>query len=1279
MEKLQSVQQFFAKEIQNVLDNHSAMGKDIEDLKVNYQTTSQQLQALQNEVAKLSIAHEKIPYLFMLPDRTEWFSGRDSELENLHTLLQINDDINEPKVQIASVCGLGGSGKTSLAAEYAHRWKDYYEGGVFWFSGEDETRFANSVDDHAVYLGTLVEASAGKTLLKTLEEISKIQKPWLLVLDDMDEFKLCSNIGMLLSGPWKRRVKGSGHILITTRREPKVMRETIRGLKESQCIQLECFNLEDGKLFVFRRTGIYSDEETSAEAANLVETLGGLPLALEQACAYISHLSCSMSEYLQQYEKYTLELLDEQDASSASMYGSRERLAVRTTWLLNFEYIKQSKNGNFAVRFLHACAFFNPTEIQQDLINPGKPPIEDNAYQEYVDTALGSSHILKLLTDFSLFKKNKRSSLSVHRLVQEVIRGNISPENYVSSLVDAIRLLSYAFSFSRSPDDLLTSMINKHHDRATLQTTDPSLFHKWHKMCLHAHEVRKLLLDFLKSSQLLDQRIVIPETARLVYECALHLNVNSKTAEAKAAVDFAYKIIRFGDTFLTKDDLATLFPHEIPLPELVRRVISYSCVAPRDTKSLSYVVEEEDIMPFSDLKEQENACNEKRVEGNTYFQEGHFEKAVEVYTSVINMTKGTSSFDPTFLSNRASAFIRLHNFGDGLRDAEDYISHRPKCCKGYAKKAQALHGLKRFWDATCAAALAYYYNKDIFSSFAPFKHLFHSLKDRIYICRSSTSLLVSSILHCNFRSQKESELPRKIIIFEPGDYTFQRQMYICDTILIGVEDSGTKRIPLLSFQGSVGMFSSRCIMAVNISFVFDTGCWETNDDTDATFVNCSFTSNAGQGQQAFLSSGATTFTNCHFDNCKGNALRVLGKAFVEKCIFSANGDCGVQVFSNGELEMKNSKLHGNKLGIHMGPDAGRCCVIDCDIYDNRYQGVVTFCSLNIILTGNRIYQNDRHGINLEGESFTHIEGNEIFENCWQGIATMDNARCNVINNKVYRNKHGGIQVVPIGPVPEDCHSVVENNEIFDNGGPGIYDEMVFRDQPNIPREQTLREHIYFDKHRKQMWKAKFKGNKERNNNKTDHAHSENEAEPLDFCAFCGEKKPLQNCTGCYSVGYCRKSCQKSDWKKHKSVCASLLQESSVVVNVVRKESYLGRPSKDHIIIAFNEQAPGLDPKGPEYANPPKYGKRFIVKVQAGDSVRQSNLGSSLLVVYDRSMTVHGDLDWKHCPLYHTVQRCGKIAHGIGWTKMFFWAMFCNPDDYNTLRIFTKILPPYQNW
>ena len=1246
------------------------MGKDIEKLKFNYEVTSQQLNVLENEVAKRWKAHHAIPSVFMLPDRTEWFSGRESELHNLHSLLQRSQDIREPKVQITSVCGLGGSGKTSLAAEYAHRQKNFYEGGVFWFSGEDEEKFDISVDELAVYFGTILEATPGRTLVKTLEFISNMEKPWLLVLDNMDEFKLSSNIGMLLSGLWKRRVRGSGHILITTRRKPKVMSQTIRGFKESQCLQLQCFSLDDGKQFVFKRTGILPDEKAVADATTLVETLGGLPLALEQACAYISSLACSLTLYIQQYNQYSIRLLKDQEAAPASLFVAKERLAVHTTWLLNFEYIKQSPHGHIAARFFRACAFFDPTEIQKELINPGKPAIEDEDYQEYVSSPLGSSHILKLLTDFSLFKES-RSSLCVHRLVQEVIRDNFQPEEYVLSFVDAVRLLCYAFSILRSPDELLTSMVGKNHDRASLQATNPSLFHSWYKMCLHAHEVQKLILAFLKSSHALDQRIVTAEAARLVYECALHFDVNNKAAEAKDTVDFAYKIIRLGNSSLTKDDLKTLFPHDIPLPELVRRAISYSCIAPRDdTNSFPCVEKNDNVISTTSLRER----------GNDFFKKGNFEKAVETYSSAITLTDNTSSFDPTLLSNRASAFIRLEKFENALRDAEVYISHRPDCCKGYTRKALALVGLNRHWDAYCAAALAYYYERDIFSKFEQFKNVFLPLKDRICVRSASITSHLALILHCNSGSGNETDIPRKIILLESGDYLFETQVHICDSILIGINDTASKPTALLHIQGrSNFLFFSRRILAENVSFLLDSGCVETNNNSNANFVNCHFTGNGEHCDQVFLSFGNTTFTACHFENCKRNALRILGKSFVKKSVFSANNECGVQIAANGELEMMNCKVHGNKVGIHMGQESGNCRIVDCEIYDNRYQGIVTFRSFNKHIIRNRIYQNDRHGVNLEGESFTHIEENEIFENCYFGIATMDNARCKVVNNKVSRNKHGGIQVVPIGPGPKECHSVVENNDIFENCGPAIYDEMMFSDHRSIPKKQTLNEHKFFWENREKMRKAKCQGNNERSNNITNNKNFKDDIETLDFCGFCGEKKPLRNCTGCYSVGYCSKSCQKNDWrtKEHKNVCYSLLQESSVFVNVLPRRE---KPSKDKIHISINTQAPGLDPKGPAYAKLPEYGNRFIVKIQAGDEVRQSNFGGSLFVIYDRSMFIHGYLDKiKHQPLYNIVRRCGENFHGIGWTKMFFWALFTNSDNYDSLRIFTKRLPPYQNW
>ena len=1263
-----------------MLEKQSVMEKDIENLK--------------KQVAKLAIRNqEDVSPLFMLPDRADWFSGRESELDNLHTLLQMSQDISETKVQITSVCGLGGSGKTSVAAEYAHRQKDFYEGGVFWFSGEDEEKFANSVDEHAVYFGTILEGSPGRTLVKTLDLISKIETPWLLVLDDMDEFKLSSDIGMLLSGPWKRRVRGSGNILITTRRKPKVMSETIKGFKESQCLQLGCFNPDDAKEFIFKRTGLDYDKKASTEAACLVETLGGLPLALEQACAYIRNLSCSLSDYLEQYKRCSLELLDEKVASSASLNQSPERLAVSTTWLLNFEYIKKSKNGSHAVRFLHACAFFNPTEIQKDLINPGKPPIEDETYRDYVNTPLGSPNILQLLTDFSLFQRNKGSSLSVHRLVQEVIREKLRLENQeILSLVDAICMLSFSFSSSKcpTPDNLSLSNIDTEHDRASSLATNPSLFHSWRKLCLHAREI----LSIINSFKVLPKEILTPKTAKIIYECALDFNISGKTDKATQCVEFAHKIINLGGTSC---DLAALFPHQIPLSELVRRYIFYSCLSPPDTADSSF---------FDNRTGSKCKMEKMYAEGNSHFNDGNFQKSVEMYSSAM---AEVSSFEPKFLCDRAFAYINLRQYENSLADLENYLSRHSKCWFGLALKALALHGLNEIWEASSFAALAFYYNRDIFRDFHPFKVTFSALENRIYIC-NSPSLLIESLFKAVSDPQAPSASPGKIVLVDPGDYHLDvssypldslsfkivefwkiglvpLQLIVADCILLGVDDS--KSSVIIHFKEETdcgfGIMSNKHVMVRNISFVFLKGNWETQVDSVTTFINCSFESSSDESNYTFHSLGTDTFKNCSFDNCKSPGLTVQGKTNVEKCVFSGGEYSGVGVDDGGCLEMSDCQIFGHGNGMYIANAIQMCKVRDCEIFDNKRNGInVDKNALNVIVQNCRIYQNDRHGIFVDEDSSALILKNEIFENAWQGISSIANGRCTISHNRIYRNKSGGVQVVPVDSRKPMAPSVVEYNEIFDNVGHNIYCEMMVEDTPSDTSVSvtgnTLKQLTDYLQSSKYLLKAECTGNEYYNCKATiSSAASMETTVEADFCSYCRKKCSL-NCGSCFVITYCNRECQRRDWKKHKKECRSILEKFTVLVNVSLNKD-LANLELAKFVPCLAPEHPGLEPKGAKHAPKPKSGERFSVKILAADEEWHSNAVSGpVFIICDRSLNIKGFLDRKSYPhLFNMVIECGVSSSLVeGWKKKFFWAKLVD-ESCNKLRVFTKKFPAHQGW
>ncbi len=1295
MESVKFVYLFFGNKIQELQQNQSAIKRDIEYLKAKQE-------AIEN---KVTTENQDAPYLFMLPDRIEWFSGRETELDNLHNHLRVNENIKERKVVITSVCGLGGTGKTSLAAEYAHRWKNYYEGGVFWLSGEDEATFVNSVDELAVYLQTLLETSPGSTLVKTLELISKIQKRWLLILDGMDEFKFCSSTKMLLSGHWKRSVRGSGHILITTRRNPKEMGKVINGLNESQCFQLECFNPEDGKHFVFERTGITCDEETTAEATKLVQNLGGLPLALEQACAYITNLSCTLSSYLKQYEKYSLELLDEENASTVSQYQSPQRLAVRTTWLLNFEYIKQSKNGGIAVRFLNACAFFNPAEIQLELVNRGKPTIEDDAYRDYVESPLGSSHIFKLLTDFSLFQRNKGSSLTVHRLVHEVIREKVkSDDEEVLSVVDAISMLSFAFSKCPSPDDLLLGDIDKRQDRVSNLEINTSLFYPWRRLCLHAQE----LLAIINSLQVLDEKILMPETARIVYECALDFNISSKSIEAYQSFIFAQKLIDLGGAHLPKSGQEAVLPHEVPLLESFRRFILYSCTTPLDTAGCTSSDKNKRIGSKSKMEQM-------HAQGNTCFNNGNFQKAVNLYSSAM---AEISSFDLKLLCDRALAYNNLHQYTNALADSEDYLLQRPKCWLGFSMKALALHGLNKIWEASSFAALGFYYNRNIFEEYQPFRGKFSALEERTFICNSSSNLtefLVKPVSH----SGGASEIPGKIIVIEPGDYRvnvdhpvtspffiFKYPFFSLlfeDCIFIGVDNS--KSSVVLRFNHLFAI-ARRHVMASNVSFVFSVGNWESENKSITTWLNCAFTSSLEVATSSievakpvdftklgdftssvFHSFGRDTFKNCSFEISHSPGLMVNGRTDVEKCVFSGGEYSGVHVSTEGHLEIKESKIHGNETGIFMAKASAGCNITNCEIFDNKWNGVfVLENTSNVTVKNCRIYHNDHNGIYVADSSSVSVSNSEIFENGWMGIATVSNGRCTISHNKIYGNKSGGVQVVPVGPSKEVSPSIVEFNEIFDNRGYGIYYEMMAEDTPSDtsvpPSKKSLEESMYYRRNLTHFKNAKCRENTCFNNDSTlSSAASTDSRINADFCFYC-RKRCSKVCAKCFVTTYCNEECQKGDWKKHKRECRPILEKSTVCLNIPKKEER--SINVEHFMFFPNLSTlhPGLAAKGPIFTNatPPKTGERFLVKILAADEKWHSNSVGPMFTICDRSLTISGCLDRNCFPrLYRFVKECGVISTILeGWKKKFFWAQL-HDQDCKKLRVFMTKFPPHERW
>lgn len=336
-----------------------------------------------------------------------FFTGRDHVLEELFEGFGMENEGG--MIPLRAISALGGMGKTQTAAEYAYRFRENYQ-AVLWVRAETQENLLADFQTIARLLNRPQEdLQERENLMQTMSEWFLEQTRWLLVLDNADNLALVEPFLPLAA---------RGHILFTTRAGATA--------GQAQALQLEPLGTDDGALCILRRAGILAwnkyledAQEASVEAARqLAYLMDGLPLALEQAGAYINDTACGVRRYLRLYQQYRSEI---QTIHHGAVPDYPE--AVASAWRISRNAVEQSSPA--ATELLRLCAYLAPEAIPDELLTVGASALGP-VLGPVVANPVAFDQIIRLLRTYSLLhrevdRQTDLTRLSMHRIMQEIL------------------------------------------------------------------------------------------------------------------------------------------------------------------------------------------------------------------------------------------------------------------------------------------------------------------------------------------------------------------------------------------------------------------------------------------------------------------------------------------------------------------------------------------------------------------------------------------------------------------------------------------------------------------------------------------------------------------------------------------------------------------------------------------------------------------------------------------------------------------------------------------
>ena len=335
--------------------------------------------------------------LVRLAPRPVFLAGREGLLAELGARLA-----GGPGPRVVALCGLGGAGKTSVAVEYAHR--HLAEVGVCWqFSAEDPALLAAEFGVLAAQLGAREVVDSRDPVASVHGVLARAGAGWLVVFDNVPDR---ASVAPFVPPA------GPGRVVITTQNQHWPL---------GQALDVAVLDREVAAGFLVNRTG---DADRSA-ARELAAELGGLPLALEQAAAYVEATGTTLAGYLPLFRDRQADLL----ARGEAMGHPADVSAT-----LGLALSRLAGEAPAAAALVRVLAFLAPEPVPLALLLASRKaagrldPEVAAAVGSLLGDPVAAGDAITALRRYSLVSPAGDGLVLVHRLVQAITRAQLTVE-----------------------------------------------------------------------------------------------------------------------------------------------------------------------------------------------------------------------------------------------------------------------------------------------------------------------------------------------------------------------------------------------------------------------------------------------------------------------------------------------------------------------------------------------------------------------------------------------------------------------------------------------------------------------------------------------------------------------------------------------------------------------------------------------------------------------------------------------------------------------------------